>query len=164
MLALGSPALAQTPIKMLPYPQTRKVDTVTTYFGTKVADPYRWLENDQAADTKSWVQDENKVTQGYLAQIPFREAIRKRLETLWNYEKYGAPFKEGKYTYFSKNTGLQSQSVVYRQLGSTGARRCFWTPTRSRKPAPPRWPASTSAKTAAWPPTRFRKAAPTGAR
>ncbi|WP_081867741.1 prolyl oligopeptidase family serine peptidase [Hymenobacter sp. IS2118] len=125
---LGAPALAQTPIKMLPYPQTKKVDTVTTYFGTKVADPYRWLENDQAADTKSWVQEENKVTQGYLAQIPYRDAIRKRLETLWNYEKYGAPYKEGKYTYFSKNTGLQSQSVVYRQLGSTGAPEVFLDP------------------------------------
>jgi prolyl oligopeptidase len=124
---LSAQAVAQTPIKTLPYPQTKKVDTVTTYFGTKVADPYRWLENDQAADTKAWVQEENKVTQQYLAQIPFREAIRKRLETLWNYEKYGAPYKEGKYTYFSKNTGLQSQSVLYRQQGN-GAPEVFLDP------------------------------------
>jgi prolyl oligopeptidase len=129
---LASSAAAQTPIKTLPYPQTRKVDTVTTYFGTKVADPYRWLENDQAPDTKSWVQEENKVTQGYLAQIPYRETIRKRLETLWNYEKYGAPYKEGKYTYFSKNTGLQSQSVVYRQVG-TGAPEVFLDPNSFSK-------------------------------
>ena len=129
---LSAPALAQAPIKTMPYPQTKKVDTVTTYFGTKVADPYRWLENDQAPDTKGWVQEENRVTQGYLAQIPFRDAIRKRLETLWNYEKFGAPFKEGKYTYFSKNTGLQSQSVLYRQLG-TGAPEVFLDPNSFSK-------------------------------
>jgi prolyl oligopeptidase len=104
-------------LKPLPYPTTRKVDTTTTYFGTKVADPYRWLENDQAADTKAWVQAENQVTQDYLSKIPYREAIRERLTKLWNYEKYSSPTKEGKYTYFSKNTGLQSQYVLYRQLG-----------------------------------------------
>jgi prolyl oligopeptidase len=132
-LFLSAAAFAQAPIKMLPYPQTKKVDTVTTYFGTKVADPFRWLENDQAPDTKNWVQEENKVTQNYLAQIPYREAIRKRLETLWNYEKYGAPFKEGKYTYFSKNTGLQSQSVLYRQLGSEGKPEVFLDPNSFSK-------------------------------
>ncbi len=131
-LALGGPAVAQTPLKTLPYPQPRKVDTVTTYFGTNVTDPYRCLENDQAADTKAWVQDENKVTQNYLTQIPFRETIRKRLETLWNYEKFGAPFKEGKYTYFSKNTGLQSQSVVYRQQGA-GTPEIFLDPNTFSK-------------------------------
>ena len=130
---LSAPTFAQTPIKTLPYPPARKVDTVTTYFGTKVPDPYRWLENDQAADTKGWVQEENKVTQNYLAQIPFRETIRKRLETLWNYEKYTAPFREGKYTYFSKNTGLQSQSVLYRQVGATGAPEVFLDPNKFSK-------------------------------
>ncbi len=104
-------------IKTLPYPQTKKVDTVDTYFGTVVPDPYRWLEDDRAADTKAWVKEENKVTQDYLGQIPYREAIRKRLEVLWNYEKYSAPFKEGKYTYFYKNDGLQSQAVLWRQIG-----------------------------------------------
>ncbi|GGG51742.1 prolyl oligopeptidase family serine peptidase [Hymenobacter glacieicola] len=132
VLLVGSQAVAQAPIKTQPYPQTRKVDTVTTYFGTKVADPYRWLENDQAPDTKAWVQEENKVTQAYLSQIPYREAIRKRLETLWNYEKYGAPYKEGKYTYFSKNTGLQSQSVLYRQVGN-GAPEVFLDPNQFSK-------------------------------
>ncbi|WP_426061099.1 prolyl oligopeptidase family serine peptidase [Hymenobacter sp. B1770] len=129
---LASHAYAQAPIKTLPYPQTKKVDTVTTYFGTKVADPYRWLENDQAADTKGWVQEQNKVTQNYLSQIPYRDAIRKRLETLWNYEKFGAPYKEGKYTYFTKNTGLQSQSVLYRQLGN-GAPEVFLDPNAFSK-------------------------------
>ncbi|MBC6613251.1 S9 family peptidase [Hymenobacter sp. BT507] len=123
---------SQTAIKTLPYPQTKKVDTETTYFGTSVADPYRWLEDDQAADTKAWVQAENKVTQNFLSQIPYREAINKRLETLWNYEKYGAPFKEGKYTYFSKNTGLQSQSVLYRQVGN-GAPEVFLDPNQFSK-------------------------------
>jgi prolyl oligopeptidase len=120
LLAAG-PVGAQTvaSIKPLPYPSTRKVDTVTTYFGTKVADPYRWLENDQAADTKAWVQAENQVTQDYLSKIPFREAIRQRLTTLWNYERYSAPRKEGEYIYFYVNTGLQSQNVLYRQLGTT---------------------------------------------
>nr|WP_317172776.1 hypothetical protein [Hymenobacter sp. HDW8] len=131
-LLLGSQAYAQSNIKTLPYPQTKKVDTVTTYFNTKVADPYRWLENDQATDTKAWVEEQNKVTQNYLTQIPYRDAIRKRLETLWNYEKYSAPFKEGKYTYFSKNTGLQSQFVLYRQLGE-GAPEVFLDPNKFSK-------------------------------
>ncbi|HVW12992.1 MAG TPA: prolyl oligopeptidase family serine peptidase [Mucilaginibacter sp.] len=114
----GSYTFAQNMnIKTLPYPQTKKVDTVDTYFSTQVPDPYRWLEDDRAADTKAWVKEQNKVTQDYLGQIPFREAIHKRLETLWNYEKYSAPFKEGKYTYFYKNDGLQNQSVLWRQTG-----------------------------------------------
>src|SRR6201985_223075 len=75
-------------IKTLPYPNTKKVDTVNTYFGTEVPDPYRWLEDDRAADTKQWVKDQNKVTYDYLGQIPYRDSIKKRLEKLWNYEKY----------------------------------------------------------------------------
>ena len=116
--------------KALLYPQTKKVDTIDTYFGTHVPDPYRWLENDQAADTKAWVKEENKVTQSYLQQIPYREEMRKRLELLWNYEKYSAPFKEGKYTYFYKNDGLQSQSVLYRQLGDNGTPEIFLDPNK----------------------------------
>ncbi len=120
----------QMTIKTLPYPQTKKVDTVDTYFGTQVPDPYRWLENDQAPDTKAWVKEENKVTQDYLKQIPYREEIRKRLEVLWNYEKYSAPFKEGQYTYFYKNDGLQSQSVLYRQIGDNGTPEIFLDPNK----------------------------------
>lgn len=116
-------------IKTLPYPKTKKVDTVNTYFGTQVPDPYRWLENDQAADTKEWVKEENKVTYNYLEQIPYRDAIKKRLETLWNYEKYSAPFKEGKYTYFYKNDGLQNQSVLWRQIGD-GKPEIFLDPNK----------------------------------
>ena len=130
-LFTGSSILAQQMnIKTLPYPTTKKVDTVNTYFGTQVPDPYRWLEDDRAADTKAWVQEENKVTQNYLAQIPFRDAIKKKLETLWNYEKYSAPFKEGKYTYFYKNDGLQAQSVVWRQIGDTETPEVFLDPNK----------------------------------
>ena len=97
------------------YPDTKRGDQVDDYFGTSVADPYRWLEDDLSDSTKDWVQRENKVTFDYLSKIPFRDAINKRLSELWNYEKYSAPFKEGDYTYFYKNDGLQNQSVLYRQ-------------------------------------------------
>jgi prolyl oligopeptidase len=101
--------------KPMNYPLTTKTDVSDTYFGTKINDPYRWLEDDRSAETKAWVEAENKVTQGYLSGIPFKGAIKKRLETLWNYEKFTAPFKEGDYTYFYKNDGLQNQYVLYRQ-------------------------------------------------
>ena len=101
--------------KSMNYPITTKNDVFDTYFGTKINDPYRWLEDDRSAETKAWVEAENKVTQGYLSGIPFRGDIKKRLETLWNYEKFTAPFKEGLYTYFYKNDGLQNQYVLYRQ-------------------------------------------------
>ena len=97
------------------YPRTNKTDVSDTYFGTKINDPYRWLEDDRSAETKDWVEAENRVTQNYLSKIPFRQAIKQRLETLWNYEKFTAPFKEGDYTYFYKNDGLQNQYVLYRQ-------------------------------------------------
>jgi len=100
---------------LMPYPKTKKGETTDNFFGTKISDPYRWLEDDMADDTKAWVGEENKVTENYLSQIPFRDAIKKRLEKLWNYEKFSAPFKEGDYTYFYKNDGLQNQYVLYRQ-------------------------------------------------
>lgn len=99
------------------YPATRQVTQVDTFFGTPVYDPFRWLEDDRSAETHDWVVAQNKVTDAYLAQIPFRSAIRKRLTELWNYEKYSAPFREGGYTYYYKNNGLQNQSVLYRQKG-----------------------------------------------
>jgi len=99
----------------LKYPITKKVDTITNYFGTAVKDPYRWLEDDMSAETAAWVIDQNKVTFDYLSKIPYREALKNRLEKLWNYEKIGAPFKEGDYHYFYKNNGLQNQYVLYRQ-------------------------------------------------
>tara|TARA_R110002072_G_scaffold22615_1_gene79341 strand:+ start:170820 stop:172985 length:2166 start_codon:yes stop_codon:yes gene_type:complete len=96
------------------YIETKKVDTVDTYFGTEVKDPYRWLEDDRSPETEAWVRDVNEVTYGYLDKIPFREELKQRLSTLWNYEKVGPPFKEGDYTYFYKNDGLQNQYVIYR--------------------------------------------------
>ncbi len=99
------------------YPVTAKVDTVDTYFGTEVKDPYRWLEDDRSPETEAWVKDQNKTTFGYLEKIPFRNDLKNRLEKLWNYEKLGSPFKKGDYTYFYKNDGLQNQYVVYRAKG-----------------------------------------------
>lgn len=99
------------------YPSTKKVDTVNTYFGTEVSDPYRWLEDDRSPETEAWVKTQNQTTFGYLDSIPFREDLKNRLEKLWNYEKLGSPFKEGDYTYFYKNNGLQNQYVVYRKQG-----------------------------------------------
>ncbi|MFT5078497.1 MAG: prolyl oligopeptidase [Planctomycetota bacterium] len=96
------------------YPATTKVDTVTNYFGTDVRDPYRWLEDDMSEETGAWVTAQNKTTFGYLDNIPFREELKERLTSLWNYEKVGSPFKEGDYTYYYKNDGLQNQYVVYR--------------------------------------------------
>ncbi len=98
----------------LKYIKTKKVDTVTNYFGTDVQDPYRWLEDDRSKETEAWVENQNEVTFGYLDKIPFREELKERLTSIWNYEKVGAPFKEGDYTYFRKNDGLQNQYVVYR--------------------------------------------------
>lgn len=96
------------------YPDTKKVDTVDDYFGTKVKDPYRWLEDDNSKETKAWVKEENKVTYGYLENIPYRETLEKELTDLWDYEKIGTPSKKGNYIYYSKNNGLQNQSVIYR--------------------------------------------------
>ena len=97
------------------YPETKKVDIEDNYFGTVVADPYRWLEDDNSDETSAWVEAQNKVTFAYLNRIPYRDEIKARLTEMWNYEKYTAPFKEGVYTYFYKNDGLQNQYVVYRQ-------------------------------------------------
>lgn len=107
--------LSNTGQKTMIYPETKKENVKDTYFGTSIDDPYRWLEDDRSADTKKWVEAQNVVTQQYLAQIPYRKDIKDRLRQLMNYEKYSQPFKEGAYTYYFKNTGLQNQSVMYRQ-------------------------------------------------
>jgi prolyl oligopeptidase len=98
----------------LTYPETRKVDQVDDYFGTKVSDPYRWLEDDNSADTAAWVAAENKVTFAYLEKIPARDAIKQRVTQLWNYERYGLPSKEGAHYIYTKNDGLQNQAVLYK--------------------------------------------------
>ena len=116
IILTGMAANAQQQNKgSIKYPVSRQVTQTDDYFGTMVGDPYRWLEDDRAEDTKAWVVQQNKVTNDYISKIPFRNAIKARLTALWNYEKYTAPFKEGDYTYFYKNNGLQNQYVLYRQ-------------------------------------------------
>jgi prolyl oligopeptidase len=104
----------------LRYPATRKTSQVDDYNGTSVPDPYRWLENDTSADTKSWVKAENQVTFDYLDKIPFRQNFKKRIEQLYNYQRYTTPFRNGAYFYFYRNEGLQNQSILYRQKGLDG--------------------------------------------
>src|SRR5437867_3055850 len=100
-------------IKPIVYPSARKSDQVDDYHGVKVKDTYRWLEDLDSEETRAWVAAENKLTFGYLDEIPARPGIKERLTKLWNYEKYGVPFKEsGRYFYF-RNTGLQNQYVLY---------------------------------------------------
>jgi len=101
--------------KKINYPVTKKGDVVDTIFSTPITDPYRWLEDDRSDETAAWVKEQNTVTFGYLEKIPYRKQIRERLTKMWNYEKFGLPFNEGEYTYFSKNDGLQNQDVYYRQ-------------------------------------------------
>ncbi|MGD2295405.1 MAG: prolyl oligopeptidase family serine peptidase [Candidatus Aminicenantes bacterium] len=110
------------------YPETKKVDHVDDYFGTKVADPYRWLEDDNADEVKLWVEEQNKVTFAYLEQIPFREKIRQRISDLYNYPKYSSPSRVGDYYFFYKNEGLQNQSVIYVQKGLDGEPEVFIDP------------------------------------
>ncbi len=125
-VAFASNLFSQT--TKLQYPQTKKGNVVDDYFGTKVADPYRWLEDDNAADTKDWVQQENKVTFGYLSQIPYRDQIKKRITDLYNYPRSSAPYRAGQYYFFTKNNGLQPQSVTYYQQGLTGTPQVFMDP------------------------------------
>ena len=103
----------QSPSQSFVYPSSRKADQVDDYHGTKVADPYRWLENPDSEETKAWVEEQNQITFSYLGEIPVREQIKQRLTQLWNYEKYGSPFKEGDRYFYFKNDGLQNQSVLY---------------------------------------------------
>lgn len=102
------------------YPETATVDTIDDYFGTLVADPYRWLENDTSAETEAWVEVENSVTESYFSRIPYRGKVRERLEKIWDYPKFGVPFQEGSYFFFFKNNGLQNQSVLYIKKGIDG--------------------------------------------
>ncbi|WP_394333624.1 prolyl oligopeptidase family serine peptidase [Flavobacterium fryxellicola] len=118
--------------KTLTYPTTSKGETVDVYFDTKLPDPYRWLEDDKSAETGAWVKAQNEVTYDYLAQIPFRDLLKARMEKLWNYEKIGAPFTEGDFTYYYKNNGLQNQSVLYRK-DAKGTETVFLDPNTFSK-------------------------------
>ncbi len=130
LFSLVFPLLLLAQIK---YPETKKDDIVDNYNGTKVADPYRWLEDDNSEETKSWVKAQNKVTFDYLASIPQRDKIKKRLEELWNYPRYTSPFKKAQYYYYFKNDGLQNQSVMYRQKGLNDKPEEFLNPNTLNK-------------------------------
>ena len=109
----NSTGVTQQMIKTNNYPVARKSDQVDDYHGVKVADPYRWLEDLDSEETRKWVEEENKLTFAYLAEIPARTTIKDRLTKLWNFEKYGVPFKEGNRYFYTRNSGLQNQSVLY---------------------------------------------------
>lgn len=117
-------------LAQIPNQPTKKIDLMEDYHGTKVNDPYRWLEDDNSEATKAWVIAQNKVTDDYLSKIPFREKVKKRLEALWNYPRYSSPFKQGDYYYFFKNDGLQNQSIAYRQKGLTAKPEVFLDPNK----------------------------------
>ena len=129
----GSAMMMGAADAQIKYPVTKKINQVDDYFGTKVEDPYRWLEDDNSNETKAWVEEQNKVTNAYLSAIPFRDKVKKRLEEMWNYAKYSSPFKEGKYYYFYKNDGLQNQAVLYRQVGLNGTPEVFIDPNTMSK-------------------------------
>lgn len=112
------------------YPQTKKVEHTDEYHGVKVQDPYRWLEDDRSAETAEWVKAENKVTFDYLDKIPYRTMLKDRIEKVFNYPKYSAPSRKNEWFYFSKNDGLQNQSVLYRQKGLEGTPEVVLDPNK----------------------------------
>ncbi len=116
--------------QQIKYPETKKIDQVDDYHGTKIADPYRWLEDNNSKETAAWVEEENKITQDYLSKIPYREAFKKRLTELWNYERFSAPSKHGDYYTYSKNDGLQEQSVINIQNGLKDAPEVLLDPNK----------------------------------
>lgn len=118
------------PAQSIKYPVTKKIDHTDNYHGTIVPDPYRWLEDDQSAETKKWVEVQNQLTFNYLENIPFRDKIKNRLTGLFNYEKFSAPTRVGEYFLFSKNDGLQEQSVIYIQKGLDGEPEIFLDPNK----------------------------------
>jgi prolyl oligopeptidase len=123
---MRSPLIGQN----LDYPKTRKTEQVDDYHGVKVADPYRWLEDDNSPETLAWVKAENQVTHEYLEKIPYRSQLKQRLEELYNYPKYGIPSRSGAYYFWSKNDGLQNQSVLYVQKGLEGTPRVLIDPNQ----------------------------------
>ena len=118
------------PAETLTYPMTRQTDQVDNYHGVEIADPYRWLEDDHSAETAQWVEAQNKVTFAYFEKIPYRQQMKDRLERLFNYPKYSAPSRRGENYFFSKNTGLQNQSVLYIQKGLSGTPEILLDPNK----------------------------------
>ena len=131
LIILGiAPVLLPPPSEKFNYPTTKRLDHVDEYFGVKVSDPYRWLEDDNSEETKAWVEAQNKVTFGYLEKIPYRQKLKSRLEKLVDYPRYSAPFRNGEYFFFSKNDGLQNQSVLYMQKGLEGTPEVLIDPNK----------------------------------
>lgn len=120
MLVAGFVAFSPVSAQKFTYPKAKKIDVVENYHGTPVVDPYRWMENEEDSDLKAWIEEQNKLTFGYIRGVPEREKIKQRLTELWNYPKYSVPFRRGTRYFFSKNDGLQNQSVVYVQEGLKG--------------------------------------------
>jgi len=129
-IALLTLAVACQQKPTVKYPETKKVDHIDDYFGASVSDPYRWLEDTKNEEVAQWVEEQNKTTEKYLSQIPFRESLKNRLTELWDYEKYSAPRKIGDKYIFYKNDGLQEQSVVYIQKGLNGEPDEFIDPNK----------------------------------
>ncbi|HXB44945.1 MAG TPA: hypothetical protein VNV85_12845, partial [Puia sp.] len=128
LLSLFGFSFCGTVSGQMQYPTTKKTDQSDTYFGTKLSDPYRWLENDTSAETKAWVIKQQKFTSDYLAKIPFREDIKKRYSELLRYPKYYSAFKIGEYIFYTRNDGVQNQAVYYFQKGIQGEPKVFLDP------------------------------------
>lgn len=126
----GASSRPDTDTSKIAYPVTKKVEVVDDYFGTKVPDPYRWLEDETSADVKAWIDDQNRVTFAYLDKIAYREKLKNRLTELFNYPKISAPFRRGNTYFFTKNDGLQNQSVYYIQKGENGTPEVFLDPNK----------------------------------
>ena len=151
--------------RRIEYPPTARGDQVDVYHGVKVADPYRWLEDDvrNSPEVAEWVAAENKVTDAYLAAIPERERIRRRLTELWNFAAILSPMKEGGRYYYLKNDGLQNQAVLYMMDSLDGEPRVLIDPEHSGpRTAPSPWPGWASATTASIWPTAAPRPAPIG--
>ncbi|MCU1326057.1 MAG: prolyl endopeptidase [Bryobacterales bacterium] len=129
-LSLLSVTILMTAAPPFKYPPTRKSDTVEQYHGVSVADPYRWLEDDNSPETKAWVAEQNKVTQAYFAAIPWRAELRARMTKFYNYARVTAPVRRGDTYFFRRNDGLQNQSVVFVQKGLEGAPEVLLDPNK----------------------------------
>src|ERR1044072_6191260 len=114
----------------LQYPASKKGEQVDTYFGVKVADPYRWLEDEGGPETARWVEEQNKVTFAYLEGIPFRARLKERLTKLTDYERYTAPYRRGEYYFYSKNDRLQNQTIHYIKKGLQRAPEVLLNPNK----------------------------------
>lgn len=162
LILLAFLCLNQATFAQWAYPETRKTDQSDEYFGVKVADPYRWLEDDNSEETAAWVKAQNEVTFGFLESIAHRGQWMEALEKVYNYPRYSTPFRKAEWVYFYKNDGLQNQSVLYRQKGFDGNPEVVIDPNELRPTVPPASAPSACRKMAAMPFMACRGPAPTG--